>query len=174
MSPNTPADLLGDGVSPITSPPATPGAATTEHEPCTSSSVVASIASHFARRSRTLSQSRLAREEFARSATPDYDEVSFHFKNYVWLNEVSHPNLIFLAFLKVAPYEPRSFPLSDETYEKMLKVMPDWYPAPPYMESNPSSVVDQNELTDVEMQDTADPVVSVVMCNGTTQIGSQY
>lgn len=132
MSPNTPADLLGDGMSPITSPPGTPGGSTAEHEPCTSSSVVASIASHFARRSRTLSQSKLAREEFARSATPDYDDV--------------------------APYEPRSFPLSDEAYEKMLKVMPEWYPAPPYMESNPSSVIDQNELTDVDMQDNADPV----------------
>ncbi|XP_034233597.1 KAT8 regulatory NSL complex subunit 1 isoform X1 [Thrips palmi] len=133
MSPNTPVDPLGDGVSPITSPPATPGASTAEHDPCSSSSMPASISSHFARRSRTLSQSRFVREDYGRSATPDCDEV--------------------------APYEPRTFPLSDEAYEKMLKVMPDWYPAQPYVASNPSSVVDQSELTDdVDMQDGTDVV----------------
>lgn len=132
MSPNTPAELLGEGLSPITSPPATPGASTAEHDQCTSSSIAASIANHIARRNRTLSQSRLVREDYIRSATPDLDEV--------------------------APFEPRTFPLSDEMYEKMLKQMPEWYPAQPYVASNPSSVVDQSELTDVEMTDNPEPV----------------
>lgn len=65
---------------------------------------------------------------------------------------------------QVAPFEPRTFPLSDEMYDKMLKAMPEWYPAPPYMASNPSSVVDQSDLTDVEMQDNVDTVVSSDAC----------
>lgn len=77
MSPNTPADL-GEGTSPITSPPATPGAPTAEHDPCSSLSI-ASISSHFARRHRTLSQTRLARDDPLRAATPDYDDVSLLF-----------------------------------------------------------------------------------------------
>lgn len=80
MSPNTPLEPLGDGVSPITSPPATPGAPTAEHDPCSSSSIPASISSHFARRSRTLSQSRFVREDYGRSATPDCDEVGLQIK----------------------------------------------------------------------------------------------
>lgn len=163
MSPNTPMEPLGDGVSPITSPPATPGAPTAEHDPCSSSSMPASISSHFARRSRTLSQSRFVREDYGRSATPDCDEVG--------LTASSERNILLCTFtftlttmltpFQVAPYEPRSFPLSDEAYEKMLKVMPEWYPAQPYVASNPSSVVDQSELTDVDMQDNTDVVVSI-------------
>lgn len=43
-----------------------------------------------------------------------------------------------------------------------MKAMPEGYPGPPYMASNPSSVCDQTELTDVEMPDnTTDVVVSI-------------
>lgn len=130
MSPITPAECLGEGMSPITSPPATPGAPTAEHDPCNSGIPASSISNQIARRSRTLSQSRFVREDYGRSATPDYDEV--------------------------APFEARVFPLSDEVYEKMLKVMPEGYPGPLYMCSNPSSVCDQNELTDAELPDNTD------------------
>lgn len=79
MSPITPAEGLGDGISPITSPPATPGAPTAEHDPTTSGiATISSMSSHLARRSRTLSQSRFLREDYGRSSTPDYDEVSYY------------------------------------------------------------------------------------------------
>lgn len=56
-------------------------------------------------RRRTVSSSRWHRDEL-RSSTPD-------------------------GMTEVPPYEPRKFPLSDDTYEKMLKCMPEGHPYPP-------------------------------------------
>lgn len=62
-------------------------------------------------RRRTLSQSRWGRErerEEVRSSTPDH-------------------------ILEVPPFEARTYPLSDDVYDKMLKAMPEGHPYPPVM-----------------------------------------
>ncbi|KAK7870995.1 hypothetical protein R5R35_012190 [Gryllus longicercus] len=75
-------------------------------------------------RRRTISQSRWIREkEEIRSITPDH-------------------------VTEVPPFDPRSFPLSDETYDKMLKSMPEGHPFPPVM-MEPKKITKALEMGEV-------------------------
>lgn len=68
---------------------------------------------------------------------------------------------------EVPPYELRSFPLNDETYDKMIKIMPDGHPLPymlqkseseplsPFIESVCSPISDSTESAMAE--DPNDP-----------------
>ena len=44
------------------------------------------------------------------------------------------------------PYEPRIFPLPDDVYEKMLKVMPEGHPFPPYSMAPKKLFTKDNEM----------------------------
>lgn len=102
MSPHT-TETNEPGVSPLTSPPATPLSVTDE---ITSQSLTQSVL-----RRRTVSQSRWAKDrERVESVDTNVDTV------------------------EVPPYEPRVFPLNDDTYDKMLKNMPDGHPLPYYLQ----------------------------------------
>ncbi|PSN48058.1 hypothetical protein C0J52_03439 [Blattella germanica] len=96
MSPNNMLDVHGEaGGSPLTSPPATPLAVLIENDGVPCQPIMG--------RRRTMSQSRWPRDrdrEEPRSSTPD-------------------------SVIEVPPYEPRTFPLQDDMYEKMLKAMPE-------------------------------------------------
>jgi hypothetical protein len=46
----------------------------------------------------------------------------------------------------VPPYEPRTFPLADEMYEKMLKAMPEGHPFPPYSMAPKKLFTKDNEM----------------------------
>lgn len=83
------------GISPMTSPPATPLSMSDDQ-----TSV----------RRRTVSQSRAKDRDREETVTTVAD-----------------------ACETATPFEPRSFPLNDDTYEKMLKNMPDGHPLPYYL-----------------------------------------
>uniref|UniRef100_A0A1Y1LG98 PEHE domain-containing protein n=1 Tax=Photinus pyralis TaxID=7054 RepID=A0A1Y1LG98_PHOPY len=96
MSPHMGGEAIENTTSPLTSPPATPLSMNVEDS--------SSLPSISALRRRTISVSRgkdkdnTMREEYC-SASPEHVEV--------------------------IPYEQRVFPLSDDTYDKMLKLMPE-------------------------------------------------
>lgn len=119
---NTPDPMsphMGEGIdnagSPITSPPATPLSISNEDP--------GQLPSISVLRRRTLSQSRWAKDK----------DLS---KDETRCNTPEH--------VEVAPYERRLFPLTDDTYEKMLKAMPE----------------DHKCKTNTRAQDTDFPVVS--------------
>jgi len=67
-------------------------------------------------------------------------EVENCFFNFTKLSSPAYFNFIMLSspvnhavvLFQVAPYSPRTFPLSDEEMEKMLKSMPDGHQIPTY------------------------------------------
>lgn len=72
--------------------------------------------SHSALRRRTVSQSRWAKDRERED-------------NGIMMTDPA---------VDVPPYDPRMFPLSDDTYEKMLKNMPDGHPLPYYLQKQAS------------------------------------
>lgn len=54
-------------------------------------------------------------------------------KEQIFLNNSKKFNLL---YFQVVPYEPRTFPLTDEVYEKMLKAMPPGHPFKAYPSSH--------------------------------------
>lgn len=67
--------------------------------------------------------------------------------------------------VEIPPYEPRMFPLNDETYEKMLKYMPDGHPLPYYLQKqlskdsdNPLSPFDETVCSPVS--DSTDSILA--------------
>ncbi|XP_015592058.1 KAT8 regulatory NSL complex subunit 1 isoform X2 [Cephus cinctus] len=142
MSPHA-SDFGGDVASPITSPPATPSILQdAEHH--TDPNRPSALQNAFRRR--TISSSRMARDEMGTSFTEDENEV--------------------------LPYEPRIFPLSEEIYDKMLEVMPDghWQPSVAPLCSreedkrdeeaaldSPESDSTESACCDVEGEDPNDP-----------------
>ncbi|XP_034940688.1 uncharacterized protein nsl1 [Chelonus insularis] len=96
MSPH-PSDISGDVTSPITSPPATPMSHDTDHHNTLDNSHRNSI--HYAIRRRTISSNKIKEEMNNSIAEEEKNEV--------------------------LPYQARTFPLSEEVYDKMLEVMPD-------------------------------------------------
>lgn len=119
MSPNNMLDPHGEaGGSPLTSPPATPLAVLIDSDAVSCQTVLG--------RRRTMSQSRWAKDrdrdrDEPRSSTPD-------------------------SVIEVPPYEPRTFPLADEMYEKMLKAMPEGHPFPPYSMAPKKLFTKDNEM----------------------------
>ncbi|EFN75643.1 KAT8 regulatory NSL complex subunit 1 [Harpegnathos saltator] len=105
MSPHAASDLSGDVISPITSPPATPSQVQDTEHPASSLDSHRPTALQNALRRRVIPASTAASLRLGRD---DATAVAFTEDE----NEVS-------------PYEPRIFPLSEEVYDKMLKVMPD-------------------------------------------------
>lgn len=102
MSPHT-GEPAEQGVSPLTSPPATPLSISEDQS---QSSLSQSVL-----RRRTVSQSRWAKDrERDESLNSTVDTVD------------------------VPPYEQRLFPICDDTYDKMLKNMPDGHPLPYYLQ----------------------------------------
>ncbi|KAJ8960551.1 hypothetical protein NQ318_013839 [Aromia moschata] len=106
MSPH-PADGAEAG-SPLTSPPATPLSAGPADEPPPPLPSVAVM------RRRTVSQSRFAKADKEREPREEQAAGGAAAAGY------STPDVV-----EVAPYERRTFPITDETYEKMLKHMPE-------------------------------------------------
>ncbi|XP_012254345.2 KAT8 regulatory NSL complex subunit 1 isoform X2 [Athalia rosae] len=98
MSPQ-PSEFGGDVVSPITSPPATPLNPQDSDNQQQFSEVHRSSALQNSFRRRTISASRPSRDEIGGVLPEDDNEV--------------------------IPYEPRTFPLTEDTYDKMIEVMPD-------------------------------------------------
>ncbi|KAJ8921484.1 hypothetical protein NQ315_003102 [Exocentrus adspersus] len=95
MSPHTVEQDIAN--SPVVSPPATPLSVLQPDEP------IPSLPSVAAMRRRTISQSRFAKDKEPKEETT--------------VNVPEEP--------EVAPYEKRTFPITDEVYEKMLKHMPE-------------------------------------------------
>ncbi|XP_058808683.1 KAT8 regulatory NSL complex subunit 1, partial [Phymastichus coffea] len=113
MSPHA-SDFGGDTMSPITSPPATPSTPQdTEHSETYHRQT--SLQNALRRRTMSSSTSRLQREESNTSVTEEHEQV--------------------------LPYEPRSFPLTDEDYSKMMEAMPSGY----FLPSTAPSVCSQEE-----------------------------
>lgn len=87
------------GISPITSPPATPVSITEETN---------------RRRTISNSNSRWAKErEKGEDSSVNLTEIQ-----------------------EISPFEQRGFPLTEDTYEKMLKFMPDGHPLPYYLQKS--------------------------------------
>lgn len=96
MSPQ-PSEFGGDVVSPITSPPATPlNLQDGENQQFLDANRPSALQNSFRRR--TISASRPSRDETGSFLPEDDNEV--------------------------IPYEPRTFPLSEDTYDKMIEAMP--------------------------------------------------
>ncbi|XP_046430731.1 KAT8 regulatory NSL complex subunit 1 isoform X2 [Neodiprion fabricii] len=99
MSPQ-PSEFGGDVVSPITSPPATPlmpQDSENQQQQLLDMHRPSALQNSFRRR--TISSSRPSRDETVGSLPEDDNEV--------------------------IPYEPRTFPLSEDTYDRMIEAMPD-------------------------------------------------
>lgn len=115
MSPVT-TENLKEGGSPITSPPATPLPAVNEIDPNDSPAhnVQATVTRHGPGRRRTISLSQ-AQTRLANQMRCDKEDTRPN-------TPVDLPSEI------VPPYEPRTFPLADDVYEKMLNAMPHGHP----------------------------------------------
>lgn len=60
---------------------------------------------------------------------PILKSLGYYWKNYSFQTTLKRTNLL---YFQVVPYEPRTFPLTDEVYEKMLKAMPPGHPFKAY------------------------------------------
>ncbi|XP_075222382.1 non-specific lethal 1 isoform X2 [Lycorma delicatula] len=125
MSPVT-TENLKEGGSPITSPPATPLAAVSEIDgnDMPLQNMQATVIRHGPGRRRTISLSQAQTRLTCQATRCEKDDTRPN-------TPVDFPPEV------VLPYEPRTFPLSDEVYEKMLNAMPPGHPC----SSTPSSSI---------------------------------
>lgn len=116
MSPHA-SECGGDTMSPLTSPPATPNMQECENSQSNSLQITL--------RRRTLaSVIRMQKDEPTNVINDEEHEVHY-FYAVIFTNTFLLQYKYNFIVQNILPYEPRSFPLSDEVYDKMLEVMPE-------------------------------------------------